>query len=261
AFTSVLDEYNALIRSPEIKTAIAATLDAGHSLDLRLVQRITEQTYWRTVSPVVDIVRKYEAGSNNVYGEILARFCHDIFRETGLKSSHTFVDLGSGVGNVVLQAALEVGCESWGVEVMPNPARLARLQEKEFKARCRRWGLKPGFVKLIEDDFTRNAEMDALMKRADVLLINNKAFSTDLNQNLLYKFLDLKEGARIVSLKSFVPDNWKISEANTHDPRNLIPTRRKEYFSGSVSWTDAGGEWFVATKTDVHIRAFAEKSE
>ena len=52
-----------------------------------------------------------------------------------MKCDQIFVDLGSGVGNCVLQAALEVGCESCGCEMMDKACNLAELQEEEFKAR------------------------------------------------------------------------------------------------------------------------------
>ena len=48
-------------------------------------------------------------------------FVSDIFHATGLSESSLFLDLGS-VGNVVLQAILETGCRSFGLEVMPDLA-------------------------------------------------------------------------------------------------------------------------------------------
>jgi cyclopropane fatty-acyl-phospholipid synthase-like methyltransferase len=37
-----------------------------------------------------------------------------------------FLDLGGGVGNVVLYAALQSGCSATAVEVMEKPAEMAR---------------------------------------------------------------------------------------------------------------------------------------
>lgn len=194
-----------------------------------------------------------------MYGELLPRFAHDIFHETGLKSNHVFVDLGSGVGNVVLQAALEVGCESWGIEQMANPANLAAKQHDEFVARVKRWGLGAGKVTLIQGDFLSSPEIDATLKRADVVLVNNQAFTPSLNDALLWKFLDLKEGARIVSLKSFVPDKWEIKSRTLSDVRNLLRVKRMFFGSGSVSWTDEGGDWFVQTKDSSRLKRFQDR--
>ena len=76
------------------------------------------------------------------------------------------VDLGSGVGNVVLQAALEIGCESWGCEMMPNACTLADLQQAEFKARCRLWGITPGKTRLVQGDFLTEQSIIEVLKRA-----------------------------------------------------------------------------------------------
>lgn len=170
-----------------------------------------------------------------------------------------FVDLGSGVGNVVLQAALEVGCESWGIEQMVNPAGLAAKQHDEFRARVRMWGLYAGRVTLLQGDFLASRDIDEALKRADVVLVNNQAFTPSLNDALLWKFLDLKEGARIVSLKSFVPDKWEIKSRTLSDVRNLLRVKRMFFGSGSVSWTDEGGDWFVHTKDSSQLKRFQER--
>ena len=60
-----------------------------------------------------------------------------MFKQAGLKQSSVFVDLGSGVGNAVLQAALQFGCESWGAEISKHAADLGDAQAHEMKARAR----------------------------------------------------------------------------------------------------------------------------
>jgi [histone H3]-lysine79 N-trimethyltransferase len=192
-FVEIVESYNDLIDRKRRDGTISKKLDSMTSIPLKLVEHIIKaQIYSRTVSPQVHLVRQYEGFSDNVYGELLPRFMSSIFKETRLKSDQTFVDLGSGVGNCVLQAALETGCESWGCEMMDNPHKLAELQAREFPARCRLWGIKPGPIHLIHDDFIKNEEISAVLKRADVVLINNQAFTAELNEKLKYKFLDLK---------------------------------------------------------------------
>ena len=238
---------------------IGRHLDSQHSVALSLVERIINQTYSRTVSPSVALLKQYENGTDNVYGELLPRFAHDIFHATGLRAAHVFVDLGSGVGNVALQAALEVGCESWGIEQMANPAGLAAAQLAEFEARVRRWGIAAGRVRLLHGDFLASAAIDDALRRADVVLVNNQAFTPSLNDALLWKFLDLKEGTRIVSLKSFVPDKWEIKARTMSDVRNVLKVKRMFFGSGSVSWTDEGGDWFVHTKDSSRLKRFQDR--
>jgi H3 lysine-79-specific histone-lysine N-methyltransferase len=86
------------------------------------------------------------------------------------------------------------------------------------------------------------------------VLVNNKAFQPALNDQLVMRFLDLKNGARVVSLKNFVPVNERRSSTQQkkhreHDPRSLLKgVKVLEYGSGCVSWTDQGGEYYVVTK-------------
>ncbi|KAF2087907.1 DOT1-domain-containing protein [Saccharata proteae CBS 121410] len=258
-FRTTLSEFNGLVHSAVTSGAIAQHLDNNlSSLPLPLIERILSQTYARTVSPRVETVKRYTSGSDNVYGELLPRFVHEIFRETSLTSSHVFVDLGSGVGNVVLQAALERGCEAWGIEMMPNPSKLASLQASEIRERAQLWNISLGALHLIEDDFLSNPAIDAVLRRADVIVVNNKVFSPDLNDALLDKFLDLKEGTRVVSLQAFSDPDRVITERNVNDRQNLFVCQRREYWSGFVSWTDVGGEWFVQRKDAGGLRRFRE---
>ncbi|KAF2838145.1 DOT1-domain-containing protein [Patellaria atrata CBS 101060] len=258
-FRAVLTEYDTLIRN-SLSSSITTHLTSQHHLPLPLIERILSQIYARTVSPQVSLLRDYENGTDNVYGELLPRFSHQIFAVTGLNSSHTFVDLGSGVGNVVLQAALETGAESWGIEMMPNPCKLGEAQAAEFPLRCRKWGIRPGKVTLVQGDFLTSPAIDTVLRRADVVLVNNQAFLPTLNDKLIMKFLDLKDGCRIVSLKSFVDEGHRIQARNIEDPRNVLTNvKRLEYWSGSVSWTDQGGSYFVAVKDSSMVREATER--
>jgi H3 lysine-79-specific histone-lysine N-methyltransferase len=73
------------------------------------------------------------------------------------------------------------------------------------------------------------------------------------------KMLDLKEGCKVVSLKSFVPSDWRIRERTVNDPRNLLRVEEKEYYTGSVSWADNGGAYYIATKDSSMLRRFKKK--
>lgn len=87
-------------------------------------------------------------------------------------------------------------------------------------------------------------------------MINNYAFDGKLNSHLLDMFLDLKEGARIVSLKSFVPPGHVISEHNIQSPANLLSVEKMEFPSGSVSWTIAPGPYFISTVDRSRLEKF-----
>jgi [histone H3]-lysine79 N-trimethyltransferase len=254
-FRNAVEEHNQVITTLRFDGSIARKLDSMHGLDLAHVEAILNQVYARTVSPKVELLKQYTNGTDNVYGELLPRFISRVLKQTKLKSDQIFVDLGSGVGNVVLQAALESGCESWGCEMMENACKLADLQHKEFRARCRLWGLLPGNVHLEKGDFLKSTVIQDVLKKADVVLINNQAFTPELNDSLKLLFLDLKEGCQIVSLKPFVPEGHKITERNAGSIMNLFNVEKKEYFSGNVSWTDNSGFYYIQTKDSSRVRA------
>ncbi|KAJ6119698.1 hypothetical protein N7523_003978 [Penicillium sp. IBT 18751x] len=257
-FREAVEDYNKAITRLRESGSLARHLDTIQRISLPWVERILTQIYARTVSPRVESLRQYENGTDNVYGELLPRFISNIFKETKLKSGQVFVDLGSGVGNVVLQAALEIGCESWGCEMMNNACDLADLQQSEFKARCRLWGIAPGKTHLVRGDFLEQESIIDVLKRADVVLINNQAFTPQLNNELINHFLDMKEGCKIVSLKSFVPAGHKIQSRNLNSPINLLQVQQKNYWSNNVSWTDVGGTYFIATKDSSRLKRFMD---
>lgn len=255
-FTKALDDYNAVVNSLRESGKISAILDEKHGLSESIVIRIMTQTYDRAVSPRVDLLRKYENGTNEIYGELKSNLVYAILAETRITSSQVFVDLGSGVGNVVLQAALQVGCESWGCEIMENACTLADAQKAEFEARCRLWGIEPGLARLEHGDFMTNTDIRGALQRADVVLVNNEVFTPELNVSLVNLFLDLKEGCKIVSLKSFVPHNRKISNYNNNDPSNILEVEKKSYSTKSVSWKDEGGDYYIATKDSKRLQRY-----
>ncbi|RKF80926.1 Histone-lysine N-methyltransferase, H3 lysine-79 specific [Golovinomyces cichoracearum] len=257
-FKNTVEIYNSAIEKEISNGTFIRNLGSAHHIPLYMVEFILQQTYSRAVSPNVEILKKYENGTDNVYGELLPPFVSKILYESGLTSEGVFVDLGSGVGNVVLQAALEFGCESWGCEILENVAALAESQKKEFDLRCQLWGIKPGSVHLEHGDFLENKKIHVAMQRADVILVNNQAFTPVLNQNLKDLFLDVKDGCRIISLKSFLPYGQQISTRNLWDPANLLDVTEAEYHSRSVSWTDAGGRYYIARKDEKRLMCFNE---
>ncbi|POS79051.1 histone-lysine N-methyltransferase [Diaporthe helianthi] len=245
-YKAALERYNAVVLHLLKAGAIATTIDKQHGLSENLINHILTQVYDRVVTPKVDILKKYENGTDNVYGEMNRSFVRQaLCQNLQMKSDQVFVDLGSGVGNVTLQAALEIGCESWGCEMMDGPAELAKAQHSEFRARCKLWGIQPGRIRFVHGDFTKEESIKDVLKRADVVLANNFAFTPELNDKLKIMFLDLKEGCKLVSLKNFVSS----SAYHTNDiATQILDVEKYQWPEKGVSWTDRQGDYFIATK-------------
>jgi len=248
SFKAALHEYNEALSTLVEDGVIAKNLESIHELPRSLIAFILDQVYDRTVAPKVELLSKYENGTDYVYGELLHPFISKILVEqTKMTSEQVFVDLGSGVGNVVLQAALEIGCESWGCEMMENACNLAEAQQKEFDARCLLWGLRAGRAQLERGDFRKNTRILDALRRADVVLVNNKAFTSQLNDDLVRMFLDLKPGCKIISLRSFVAE-FKSSHNINDVGSTILDVEEASYPEGYVSWTNAGGPYFISTR-------------
>ncbi|KAF9359306.1 Nucleosomal histone H3-Lys79 methylase [Mortierella sp. NVP85] len=256
-FMKVVEDFNQIMQKQKVLGTIQEQLrQHGRRLPYDLVVHILQQVYSRTVAARASKLNQYEAFSNNVYGEILPILTKEFIQRTKLDHTKVFVDLGCGIGNVVLQVALQTGAESYGVEIMDTPAKFAKKQAKEFEARSRAFGLKHGQVTMIHGDFLDTPGLPAILARADVVLVNNYAFNSSLNQSLLQLFLDLKEGCKIISLKTFVSLDHKINVRNAGSVESILRVKKYPYYTNAVSWTHNGGEYFIATVDRSAMQAF-----
>lgn len=255
-FLKVMDAINTLLRllkyppmppdpfEPHSPNHFVDAVKSWTQIPPDVVTRILNETYQRAVGPRVAELSRYPAFSSTVYGELEPKLVARIIRETGLRADSLFLDLGSGVGQVVLQASLHTGCTSFGVEIMPIPADIARSQREQIHMRCRMWGVTMGEVELEENDMLKSTRVDELISKADVVLVNNKVFDEKLNNDLKSKFLDLKEGAIVVSLNPFVPST-RLSERNLDDISGIFQVTERPYGHGDVSWGSGEGSYYI----------------
>jgi H3 lysine-79-specific histone-lysine N-methyltransferase len=59
---------------------------------------------------------------------------------------------------------------------MAHASSLARTQLIEAEARFRLWGLSGGKMATVEADFCESPQVGEVLKRADVILVNNEVF-------------------------------------------------------------------------------------
>ena len=70
-------------------------------------------------------------------------------------------------------------------------------------------------------------------------------FDPELNQGILAMFLDLKENAKVVSLRSFVPRTSSSRRINAIE--SIFKVKDYQYPRGSVSWMMDGGSYYIHT--------------
>ncbi|KAG6864835.1 hypothetical protein C0991_006859 [Blastosporella zonata] len=227
-----------------LQHSVSKWTDTG--MPKKVLMRIIEENYQRSVGPYVHNLKAYEAFSSTVYGELMPSLVYEMIQITKLDEDSLFLDLGSGVGNVVVQASLQTGCRSYGIELLPGPAKIAREMKEHLEVRCRMWGVRLGEIELEEGDMLESSRVNQLIPQADVVLVDNKVFEQSLNEALRPKFLDLKEGAIVISLKPFVSSlNARVTERNVDDISAIFDVTERPYHSGSVSWGNSGGSYYV----------------
>jgi len=247
-----------------LRAAVAGWSATG--LPCAVALRIVEETYQRTVGPRTHELNHYQAFSDTVYGELMPSLVSRLLSLTRTRPDMLLLDLGSGVGNVVLHAALQSGCFAFGVEIMEKPAEMACEQRTQMMMRAQMWGVRMGDVELEHANMLESARVNELMARADVVLVNNKVFGEKLNEAIRPKFLDLKEGALVVSLEPFVAAGGRVvTERNLDDISAILNVSAHDYHSMDVSWGSGSGKFYVhrvdrAGYADVRARFEASRS-
>ncbi|ODV96742.1 hypothetical protein PACTADRAFT_38896 [Pachysolen tannophilus NRRL Y-2460] len=241
-------KFNELIdKLRDNKTILNYLKDEKRTIKRSIFHELLNQTYSRTISPNVQKLRGYKAFSNFVYGELLPNFLSTVYSRVGLNHKHTFIDLGSGVGNCVIQAALEYGCESYGCEIMEHASQLSKLQTIEFNKRCKVFGLKPGCVDhFLEQSFEDNLAVKKVVDRCDIILVNNYLFDSELNAKVIELLKDIKVGTKLISLKPLVPPGYTFNQLDVECILNRMTSKKYEYGSNSVSWTSNGGIYYIS---------------
>lgn len=63
---------------------------------------------------------------------------------------------------------------------MAHASSLARNQLVEAEKRFRLWGLNSGKMSVVEADFCEHPQVGEVLKRADVILVNNEVYVVSL---------------------------------------------------------------------------------
>ncbi|KZS90281.1 DOT1-domain-containing protein [Sistotremastrum niveocremeum HHB9708] len=224
-----------------------------------ILKVILSENYQRCVGPAIMWLKDYTPHSSQTYGELETPFISDIAHVCGINDKTKFMDLGSGVGNVVLQLSLQTGCQTFGVEIGEKPAKLAEKCRDEFAKRCRMWCVDAPTVELENSDFRDSARTRELLQQADVVLVNNFKFSAELNASLAHMFLDMREGATVITLQALLPESFRISYHTMSNPLAIFEQEEREYAKASVSWSHLGGKYFINRINRKPLQDFVER--
>ncbi|KAJ3639303.1 hypothetical protein Zmor_002668 [Zophobas morio] len=201
-----------------------------------LLRHILQQTYNAAVTDP-EKLNQYEPFSPEVYGETSYDLVCQMIDQIDVTPDDVFIDLGSGVGQVVLQMAAATPCKiCFGIEKAEVPSRYADAMNRYFRTWMSWYGKKYGEYKLIRSDFLTEEHREKIAE-ATIVFVNNFAFGPAVDHQLKERFADLKDGARIVSSKSFCPLNFRITDRNLSDIGTIMHVSEMSPMKGSVSWT------------------------
>lgn len=247
-FIKTVEEYNSFIRTIP-RTAIINHLSSLNEIPTEFIHNFLHIIYTRSIHPNARKLRHYKAFSNFVYGELLPNFLSNVYGQCKLDSGDVFMDLGSGVGNCVIQAGLEYGCKlSLGCEIMPAASDLTEVQTKELNERCKLMGIKvPDIEFSLRESFVDNPRINELISKCDVLLVNNFLFDSDLNKEVEKILQHAKVGCKIISLKNVRSFGYTINFYDIGNVLNRLNIEKFQFGENSVSWTHTGGEYYIST--------------
>ncbi|ULT85142.1 hypothetical protein L3Y34_013692 [Caenorhabditis briggsae] len=193
----------------------------------------------------------YAGFSSGTYGETNIETLQKILDLLGVKEDDVFMDLGSGIGQLVTFAAAYTNiAHVRGIELQQVPAGFADENVRQFKKLMRHFGEKPRPFELKLGDFNTEEIETFLKEKATIIFCNNLAFDPDLMIKLRAILQFCNNGTKIVvtqkletTKKGRTPrDCFFTASADTI---SLFETDGSE--KGNVSWTNNIVPYYLTT--------------
>ena len=208
-------------------------------------------------------LQSHESGASpfHPYGEVTPTFITQLIEQVPITPTDIFYDMGSGIGNVVLQVAAQVGCRSRGTEIREEFVNLAQdLQHHlSISLRQRKLADHTPRVQFFHGDML---EMEEPLREATIVFVNN-GFVDDPFEQTLFTFLaaTVSPGTKIVCLRDaferFRPTSPLCKEWPCH--RFEFPWRKFGSCEEPTTWGPARWDCVVYVAAE-HPGSFAETS-
>lgn len=262
---SLCDKYNKIpdyVMKMNKGTSVA--LNTSSRASQGLLKHIIQQVYnYAVVEPTE--LNKYSPFSSETYGETSFEFMAQLIDRNQFRprEGDIFIDLGSGVGHLVLQMAASVECKKcYGIEIADVPAGYAKLMEERFKFWMNWHGKTYSDFELFHGDFFEKKYSD-IIKSSNYIFVNNFAFKPDVDHKLKQRFLDLKDGTQILSSKPFCSPKNRVNERNLADIGSIMhvveiqPDQKKD----TVSWTPKPLPYYLHVLDGSRIERYYERQK
>ncbi|TRM60875.1 S-adenosyl-L-methionine-dependent methyltransferase [Schizophyllum amplum] len=220
--------------------------------------RVLRELRRKHVDHVVDLLPGCPKIREVTYGEFQPYFVHTILEEVHLDSASTVVDLGSGIGNLVIQAAIQIGCDAYGVELRPELHIIAEELHLAARLQCAHLAVPMGRVVLENADMLLSPRVAEWVARADLLVANNKVLGVHvINRHIIDRLIcNMKHGAVVIATDPFIATSQTRSGNRYTTPVEgtqlywcaddaRLEVVKRSYPKDSVSWASAPGDYYV----------------
>ncbi|KAF1746662.1 hypothetical protein GCK72_023119 [Caenorhabditis remanei] len=247
-FSKAIKEYNLTHRKP---LKIAASEWNRPKCTLPVAEKIIEQTYALTIPKPKQLNKHYETFTSEVYGETNLPQMSAFLDYLNLTEKDVVVDLGSGVGQLVLfTSAYSKVSKVVGIEISDYPAACAKNMGHQFRNLMRHYGKEISPFELHRGSFLDETFRNLITKEATVIFINNFAFSVDLMASIMKLLENLDNGVRVITSKKFVASS-STRRAQAADFSCLIETTELPIVTSeegnNVSWTSKCVQFYLNT--------------
>lgn len=262
---NLCDRYNkALDNVMKINKGTSVALNTSSRASQGLLKHVIQQVYNYAVAEPNELNR-YSPFSSETYGETSFEFMAQLIERNQFRPREpdVFIDLGSGVGHLVLQMAATVECKKcYGIEIADVPASYAKVMEERFKFWMDWHGKTYSEFELYHGDFFEKKYAE-IIKNSTFILVNNFAFKPDVDHKLKQRFLDLKDGTQILSSKPFCSPKSRVTERNLTDIGSIMhvveiqPDQRKD----TVSWTPKPLPYYLHVLDGSRVERYYERQK
>ncbi|EGT46215.1 hypothetical protein CAEBREN_19078 [Caenorhabditis brenneri] len=165
-----------------------------------------------------------------------------IFKELELGPKDVFLDMGSGIGNLVMLASLITPIKrSVGIEILDTPAKLAEEQKLWFSRILSHIGKKHRPFELIHDDCTKTKYLKEV-RQATIIFMNNFSFPPELMTKIKKMLVFCENGRRIITTERLFPADRTGNTVGVVQDLNDVETFMDERVmhcigENCVSWT------------------------
>ncbi|KAI2810480.1 Histone-lysine N-methyltransferase, H3 lysine-79 specific [Blomia tropicalis] len=224
-----------------------------------ILHHVLQLSYNYSIRDPQKLNKFYEPFSPEVYGETSYQFVQQMVNQFNFTENDVFIDLGSGVGQVVLHVAAASKCRCIGIEKADLPAEYAERMQNRFRLWMKWFGKSCSEFELYKGDFF-DQQFSEMIHSASFIFVNNFAFGPEVDHRLKAIFENLRDGARILSSKAFCALNFRISHRNLSDIGAIM--RVKEIIpkdTQSVSWTGKPVAYFLHYIDRTELEKYFEK--